>query len=284
MLRKLGVLQNIERYAVIPNNIAIHRYTDGRILSEQNLLPHCGSVYGSPYLLIHRADFHYVLASAAKQLGVKIQLNSAVKGVDFNKPGLELDDGTVVQGDVVIAADGLRSQCREALLGGKAPPIPKRTLVYRVTLDPAYLMKHEDLESLVDYPEIHYWIGARSFFALNGTPSNFAILGPHSHVVFYPLREREPCNLIIVAPDTTTEFENSSKANLSEIKELTKNWEPRIKKMMGMVASSTKWRLQENMEMENWTSKQGTFTMLGDACHAIIPYLYVGLIYKIKYD
>ena len=159
MLRKLGVLREIERYAIIPNSIAMHRYSDGAILSEQNLVPHCGAAYGSPYLLIHRADFHYVLASAAKLLGVKIRLNSVVTGVDFTKPGLQLDTGELVEGDVVIAADGLRSRCREALLGRKDPPIPSGSLAYRVTLDPAKLMQHEDLESLVDYPEFHCWIG-----------------------------------------------------------------------------------------------------------------------------
>jgi len=139
----------------------MHRYSDGAILSEQNLLPHCGAVYGAPYLLIHRADFHYVLASAAKQLGVKIRLNSFAKGVGFAEPFLELDSGEVVRGDVVIAADGLRSQCREALLGRKDPPISCGTLVYRVTIDPTKLMQHEDLESLVDYPEFHCWIGTK---------------------------------------------------------------------------------------------------------------------------
>lgn len=134
MLKKLGVLREIERYAVVPNSISMHRYSDGAILSEQNLLPDCGAVYGAPYLLIHRADFHYVLASAAKLLGVTIRLNSAVKGVDFYRPGLELESGEVVEGDVVIAADGLRSRCREELLGRKDPPIPSGSLAYRVTL------------------------------------------------------------------------------------------------------------------------------------------------------
>lgn len=161
MLRRLGVLREIEKYAIVPNSIAMHRYSDGAILSEQNLLPHCGTLYGSPYLLVRRADLHYVLVSAAKLLGVNIRLKSTVRGVDFAKPGLILDKEEVVEGDVVIAADGLRSQCREAFLGKKDPPVPSGTLVYRATLNPAKLMQHEDLESLVDYPEFHCWIGTK---------------------------------------------------------------------------------------------------------------------------
>lgn len=91
--------------------------------------------------------------------------------------------------------------------------------------------------------------------------------------MFYPLRDGNLCNLVIVAPDNLREFEDSAKANMSEIKDLMKDWEPRIQKLMGMVSSTTKWRLQDNVELERWTSDQGTFTMLGDACHATIPYL-----------
>jgi len=98
-------------------------------------------------------------------------------------------------------------------------------------------------------------------------------IGPRSHVVFYPLREGELCNLVIVAPDNLPDFEDSAKANISEIKELMKDWEPRIQKLMEMVSSTSKWKLQDNVEMERWTSEEGTFTIMGDACHATIPYL-----------
>ena len=80
---------------------------------------------------------------------------------------------------------------------------------------------------------------------------------------------------MVLAPDTISDLEDSSQANLEEMKELMKNWEPRIQKLLGMVTSISKWRLQDNVEIENWTSGQGTFTMIGDACHATIPYLCV---------
>ncbi|KAG9243079.1 hypothetical protein BJ878DRAFT_543643 [Calycina marina] len=258
VLKNLGVLREVEKYAVVPYSICMHRYSDGEVLSLQNLVPHCGKEYGSLYLLVHRADFHHILVTAAQAHGVKIRLNSTVKGVDFSKPGIELVSGEVVEGDVVIAADGLRSRCREALLGRRDSPILSGSLTYRVTLDPARLLEHDDLRDLIEYPEFHCWIG------------------PHSHVVFYPMRVGELCNLVIVAPDNLQAFEDLAKANMSEIKDLMKDWEPRIQKLMGMATSTSKWRLQDNVELERWMSDQGTFTMLGDACHAMIPYLAQG--------
>lgn len=134
-------------------------YKDGSLLSVQPLFPYCEETYNAPYLLVHRADFHAILAEAASSLGVSIRLKSPIKSVDFSAPALILENGEFITGDAVIAADGLRSVCREALLGRKDPPIPSGSLAYRITLDPEKMRKHEDLRDLVDYPEFHCWIG-----------------------------------------------------------------------------------------------------------------------------
>ncbi|KAH8588928.1 FAD binding domain-containing protein [Bisporella sp. PMI_857] len=258
VLRALGVLSEVEKASVKPYGMSIYSYRDGSTLSTQPLHPYCRETYNAPYLLIHRADFHAILVSAALAAGVTIRLKSPVKSVDFARPALLLENGEEVLGDVILGADGLRSRCREALLGRKDPPVPCGSLAYRITLNEESLRGHEDLRSLVDYPEFHSW------------------MGPDSHVVFYPLRTGQLCNLVLVAPDNLPKFEDSAAANLAEITDLMKNWEPRIHKLMGMVTSTTKWRLQDNVELDRWTSDQGTFTMLGDACHATVPYLAQG--------
>ena len=159
VLRKLGIFSEVAKGAIKPHSISIRSYKDGSTLSLQPLLPYCEETYNAPYILVHRADFHAVLVSAALALGVTIRLRATVATVDFSKPALVLTNGEVIQGDVVIAADGLRSRCREALVGRKDPPIPSGSLAYRITLDPKMIREHDDLRDLVDYPEFHCWIG-----------------------------------------------------------------------------------------------------------------------------
>jgi salicylate hydroxylase len=253
----------------------MHSYKDGSALSVQPLWPYCDETYNAPYLLVHRADFHAILAEAAISLGVTIRLKSPVETVDFSAPALILENGDVVKGDAVIAADGLRSVCREALLGRKDPPIPSGSLAYRITLDPGKMRLNEDLRDLVNCPEFHCWIGnepihRNTLHTLDGANK---LSGPHGHGVFYPIRKGELCNLVVVAPDDLPEFEDSAAANISEIREFFKSWESRLQKLMDMVTSTAKWKLQDNVELERWSSDEGTFTMLGDACHATIPYL-----------
>lgn len=62
------------------------------LLSTQNLVPYAEERYGVPYLHIHRADYHNIFVEEAKRLGVQIQLDSPVTGIDFNRPAVPLKD------------------------------------------------------------------------------------------------------------------------------------------------------------------------------------------------
>ena len=56
--------------------------------------------------MIHRADYHQILLDEATAVGAKIQLGATVVDVDFEKTEVLLDNGAVVQGDVIVGADG----------------------------------------------------------------------------------------------------------------------------------------------------------------------------------
>jgi len=46
-----------------------------------------------------------------------------------------------------------------------------------------------------------------------------------------------------------------------------------------LVEETSKWRLQNSEEMDIWCAREGTFALLGDACHATLPYLYVPFLF-----
>lgn len=59
--------------------------------------------------MLQRGDYQDVLVQAALKLGVKIMVGANVIGIESNENGKEsvqLKDGTTVEGDVVIGADG----------------------------------------------------------------------------------------------------------------------------------------------------------------------------------
>jgi salicylate hydroxylase len=224
-------------------------------LSVQPLDPYTEERYGVPYLHIHRADFHKVLVDAARKEGVQIQLGSTVQSIDFNKPLIRIRGRPDFHADIVIGADGLKSVCREEMLGKKDPPHLTGDLAYRITVKASDMRKHPELRELVDKPALHLW------------------MGPSSHAVCYLLKGGDLYNVVLVCPDNLPELVNTAKADLQEMRDFFINWAPQMRALLDMVQETSKWRLQNSHEMYTWSHDSGKFTLMGDACHATLPYL-----------
>jgi salicylate hydroxylase len=78
-------------------------------LSETRLHPEMSHVYGNPYWLIHRPDYHHLLHEAAMENGCEIRVKSRVASVDESAPSLTLTSGETISADIIIGADGSSS-------------------------------------------------------------------------------------------------------------------------------------------------------------------------------
>ncbi|EXJ70309.1 uncharacterized protein A1O5_06377 [Cladophialophora psammophila CBS 110553] len=259
ILSRWGLLPAIEKVSVRPQNFILRSYRDGRILSTQALIPHCESVYGYPYLHIHRADYHKILVDEAERLGVEIRLGSIVTDIDFELPAVHIKNcPEPFTANLIIGADGLKSVCREALLGRPDPPHLTGDLAYRIIVPADSMKSHPLLRDLVAVPNINYW------------------MGPDSHVVSYLLQGGNLYNIVIACPDNLPELVNQQKADLDEMHALFQNWDPQLRALLELCKDTSKWRLQNSREMPSWNHPSGRFTLLGDACHATLPYLAQG--------
>jgi salicylate hydroxylase len=257
-LEKWGLLPAIEAYSVRPAGVNLRSYRDGKILNSQPFLPLTEDKYGAPYLHIHRADFHRVLVEAAEREGVKIRLGSAVEDIDFSIPLVRVRGRPDFYADIVIGADGLKSVCREQLLGRKDPPHFTGDLAYRITVKASDMMKHPDLKEIAENPALNIW------------------MGPYSHAVCYLLKAGDLYNIVLACPDNLPELVNTVRADLQEMRDFFANWDPKLRALLDMVQETSKWRLQNSHEMYTWSHPSGNFTLLGDACHATLPYVAQG--------
>lgn len=265
----------MEKVAVLPRAVVLRRYSDGKVLSTQPLLPFTQEVYGAPYWYVHnpypranptdsrnrhvhRADFHHAMVQKARDLGVQIQINSCVVKVDFYAPCVHLKDGRLITADLVVGADGLKSFCREEMMGRPDPPHLTGDLAYRILIKTSDMRKHEELAELVKTPAINLW------------------MGPYGHAVCYLLQGGGLYNIVLLCPDTLPEFVNIATEDAQEVRDFFKNWDPRLSKLLNMVHEVSKWRLQNSTEMDTWLHPAGKFVLLGDACHATLPYLAQG--------
>lgn len=255
ILKKWGLLDQIETVSVRPRDFILRSYRDGKILSRQNVLPYAEERYGSPYLHVHRADYHKILIDEARRLGISIKLGATVTGIDFDKPCAHVKDQPDFHADVIIGADGLKSACREALLGRPDPPHLTGDLAYRIIVKAEDMKKHPALLELVQQRSINYW------------------MGPNGHAVCYLLQGGGLYNIVLICPDNLPELVNVEKADLQEMRDFFQDWDPRLRTLLGLVQETSKWRLQNSQEMVAWSHPRGKFALLGDACHATLPYL-----------
>jgi len=85
-----------------------------------------------------RPTLHRILAEAATQKGVSVRTGISVAALEQhpNTVEVELTDGSSESYDLVLGADGLRSQIRQLVFGDEAPaPQPLGQAVWRALLD-----------------------------------------------------------------------------------------------------------------------------------------------------
>jgi salicylate hydroxylase len=120
------------------------------------------------------------------------------------------------------------------------------------------MRKHPELEFIFERPNLNFW------------------LGPHMHCVVYLLNGGEICNVVVLCPDNLPPDVNIQPATPEELRSLFEGWDPAFQKLVELVESTAKWRLQNSRELESWVHPTGNFILLGDACHATLPYLAQG--------
>lgn len=238
-----------------PGHFHFRSYRDGAILRSVNLADSSEGLYNHPYLHVHRADYHEVLVREFRRLGGNVQLNSEVIGIDMVTPTIHIKGQPDVLPDLIVAADGVKSFARQALLGRVDSPCPSGDMSLRCVITGEAMAGHPDLGDMLDSHDLHYWIG------------------PEQHVVGYKLRGGDLFNIVIATTDTLPDTVDMSPTQAGELLERVKGWDPKLQALVGLAEKGSKGRLMRVNEMESWIHPSSKFVLLGDACHATMPYL-----------
>lgn len=205
--------------------------------------------YGVPWLLIHRADYFNVLAEEAKRLGVKIKIACAVTQMSCsNAPILVANSaGPDIVADVVVGADGLHSKCRGMIQESPEPQLVTKGFVHRIMITHDAISHHSELMDLLGSSVTNTWIG------------------PGAHVATYPLKGSNTHNFVFIC-DTLLD-------TLTDMKTYFNDWDPRLLLVLDIAQDVKQWPMNASTGNERWVHPEGNFALLGDACHAMFPYL-----------
>jgi salicylate hydroxylase len=202
--------------------------------------------YGAPYYTFHRADLLDSLASGLDHSHTHLghRLTDIEERSDKNL--LKFDNGTEVEAEYVIAADGVRSVIRHALYGADNPTYTGQ-MVWRA------LLNSSDVPAEILEPKGHVqWVG------------------PGCHFIAYYIRNGKQVN-IVTQQDTDKWVEEgwSTRGDPEEMRASFPNPEPRLAKLLSLVKECSKWGLFTRPLTQNWG--RGRIQLIGDAAHAMLP-------------
>ncbi|KAJ8521819.1 hypothetical protein ONZ45_g1524 [Pleurotus djamor] len=253
LLIRWGLGDKLKELAVPPTGIAFRRYKDGKRVGWTKWGENMERDYKAPYYHIHRADFHKLLYELAQPY-MTLRLNSRVVGVDPKTPSVTLISGAVLEADLIIGADGVKSTIREVVVGGPDNPVPTGDAAYRAIIPATALLNDPDLKHLVDEAEMTAWVG------------------PQRHIIGYCIRDKTLYNLVMIHPAPAAEESYTAEGSIDKMKNDFAGWEPRVQKLMALVPSTLIWPLLDRAPLKTWVHQDGKVALLGDACHPMLPY------------
>jgi salicylate hydroxylase len=97
-------------------------------------------------------------------------------------------------------------------------------------------------------------------------------MGPGKHFVHYFVRSRELVNFVaIVEQDAWTRESWTDAGEVADALAAFAGWHPQVRDILGAVDETFIWALFDREPMAHWSV--GRVTLLGDACHAMLPFM-----------
>lgn len=208
--------------------------------------------YGAPQVTIHRADL--LAALSAEFPTTQVRLGQRLASLSIHEAGVTLvmEDGHSAQHEVVVGADGIHSPVRAALFGQESPRFTG-VVSFRSVVP---------TERVKDVPEIEAftkWWGPN----------------PHSQIVTFPLNQgRETFVFATIGQEAWTQESWTTEGDVEELRRTYADYHPDARRLLDACDSVLKSALYEREPLPQWS--QGTVTLLGDACHPMLPFMAQG--------
>lgn len=208
--------------------------------------------YGAPQVTIHRSD---IINALAEQFPMdQIQFGKRIRSLQQGDDGVTLafEDGGSASFDVVVGADGIHSRVRTALFGEEHPRFTG-VVSFRSVVPTERVKQVPEIEAFTK------WWGPN----------------PQSQIVTFPLNQGKDTFIFATTGQASwTEESWTSEGDVNELRGFYKDFHPDARALLDACDSTLKSALYEREPLAQWSV--GTVTLLGDACHPMLPFMAQG--------
>src|SRR5277367_2993067 len=245
-----GVVPALMETAAKPTHRISRTWDTGEETSRLEMAQAAEERYGAPQLTIHRAD---LLNALRTQLPSDvIRLGFRVSGVEASDDHVRVSfDGGEETFDVLVGADGIHSPTRTSLFG---PEYPEFTglVSYRSVVDSTKV-------SVPNMEAFTKWWGPT----------------PDLQIVTFPLnRGRETFVFATTAQPDWRHESWTMPGDIAELRAAYVSFHPEARALLGACTDVMKSALYIRDPLPHWSV--GTATLLGDACHPMVPFMAQG--------
>ncbi|WP_433469455.1 FAD-dependent monooxygenase [Spirillospora sp. CA-128828] len=261
VLMGLGLRAALEAIRTEPLDQVRRRWQDGSVIGLTPLGEFCKREYNAPYWHYHRADLHKVLLDACldpEGAGPAVDVRTGSKVVEIDQGDPARPTAVTARGerhaaDVLVGADGIRSAVRDAL-GMPDSLLFSGEMAYRALIPGDKIAADPATRWLVDRYQSTIWYG------------------PDRHLVHYMIRGGEYLNVVAIVPSTPeVERDWTAPATVDELAEAFPGWDDRVPAMLAKAEGEiSAWAMYHRRRDPVWVD--GHVALLGDACHAMLPY------------
>jgi 2-polyprenyl-6-methoxyphenol hydroxylase-like FAD-dependent oxidoreductase len=256
LLIRLGLKAALDKAGVRPQAVNQRRWDDGRTLQRAPIGQQVEETFGAPYYHFHRGDLAELLGSVVPP--ERVHLGHRLVDVEErgDKVIARFDNGAHAEADVLVGADGIHSKVH-ALAFGPEKARFTGCVAWR-GLIPAERVRHLDIEVAS-----HNW------------------MGPDGHVVHYWVGAGRFMNVVCVTEHGDWAEEGwTIPGRVADVAARYEAWHPTVRGLIAALPETFVWALHDRAELPQWS--KGRVTLLGDACHPMLPFMAQGAAQSIE--
>ncbi len=252
VLFALGLKSALTEVAFQPDALHYRSHRTGYQIAMRPLGAFAEARYGAPFCQLLRGELTALLVKTLRERGCAI--NYGWRCTDVVQQGatasLSFDNGHTRQHDLVVGCDGVHSGIRRHM-HQEAPPSFTGHVAWR------------GITPVADLP--------RGF---NSRPAT-VWLGPGCHLSHFLVSGGEQLAFTAIL-ESGRSIEESwyERGDRDALAHQFKDWNPVVRALIEASHDLYHWPLYDRAPLARWTD--GHVTLLGDACHPILPYLSQG--------